>query len=135
MRAAGLALAPTFIPFTPWTTREGYREFLARSRTSTWPTRGAHSTGDPAADSGRLAAAGTAGSAGDGRAVRRARPVLSVAQQRPRRGRALRAHPEIIKREERRRASRSEIFRKIWDMAQAAPGPSRRCRRGRPSRI
>jgi radical SAM superfamily enzyme YgiQ (UPF0313 family) len=28
MRAAGLALAPTFIPFTPWTTRESYREFL-----------------------------------------------------------------------------------------------------------
>jgi radical SAM superfamily enzyme YgiQ (UPF0313 family) len=28
MRRAGLALAPTFIPFTPWTTRESYREFL-----------------------------------------------------------------------------------------------------------
>jgi radical SAM superfamily enzyme YgiQ (UPF0313 family) len=28
-RAAGLALAPTFIPFTPWTTRESYRELLA----------------------------------------------------------------------------------------------------------
>jgi radical SAM superfamily enzyme YgiQ (UPF0313 family) len=28
MRAAGLALSPTFIPFTPWTTMEGYREFL-----------------------------------------------------------------------------------------------------------
>ena len=27
-RAAGLALAPTFIPFTPWTTRESYRELL-----------------------------------------------------------------------------------------------------------
>jgi radical SAM superfamily enzyme YgiQ (UPF0313 family) len=27
-RAAGLALSPTFIPFTPWTTRESYREFL-----------------------------------------------------------------------------------------------------------
>ena len=29
LRSAGLALAPTFIPFTPWTTRESYRELLA----------------------------------------------------------------------------------------------------------
>jgi hypothetical protein len=28
MRAAGLPLSPTFIPFTPWTTRESFREFL-----------------------------------------------------------------------------------------------------------
>lgn len=27
-REAGLTLAPTFIPFTPWTTRAGYRELL-----------------------------------------------------------------------------------------------------------
>jgi radical SAM superfamily enzyme YgiQ (UPF0313 family) len=27
-RSAGLTLAPTFIPFTPWTTRESYRELL-----------------------------------------------------------------------------------------------------------
>ena len=27
-RATGLALTPTFIPFTPWTTRESYRELL-----------------------------------------------------------------------------------------------------------
>ncbi|HET8549323.1 MAG TPA: radical SAM protein, partial [Bryobacteraceae bacterium] len=27
-RDAGLTLAPTFIPFTPWTTRAGYRELL-----------------------------------------------------------------------------------------------------------
>ena len=27
-RTAGLTLAPTFIPFTPWTTRQGYRELL-----------------------------------------------------------------------------------------------------------
>jgi len=27
-RAAGLALAPTFVPFTPWTTRESYRDLL-----------------------------------------------------------------------------------------------------------
>ncbi|HSL23432.1 MAG TPA: CUAEP/CCAEP-tail radical SAM protein [Vicinamibacterales bacterium] len=27
-RAAGVALAPTFVPFTPWTTLEGYRELL-----------------------------------------------------------------------------------------------------------
>ena len=28
-RAASLPLAPTFVPFTPWITAEGYREFLA----------------------------------------------------------------------------------------------------------
>ena len=28
-RSVGLALAPTFIPFTPWTTRDQYREMLA----------------------------------------------------------------------------------------------------------
>lgn len=28
MRSAGLTLSPTFIPFTPWTTRESYRELL-----------------------------------------------------------------------------------------------------------
>ena len=28
-RAAGIALAPTFVPFTPWTTREGYRALLS----------------------------------------------------------------------------------------------------------
>ena len=28
MRAVGLAMSPTFIPFTPWTTRESYRDFL-----------------------------------------------------------------------------------------------------------
>ena len=28
MRAAGLAISPTFIPFTPWTTRQSYRDFL-----------------------------------------------------------------------------------------------------------
>src|SRR5262249_53677521 len=28
MRAAGLPISPTFIPFTPWTTADGYRVFL-----------------------------------------------------------------------------------------------------------
>jgi hypothetical protein len=28
MREAGLTLAPTFVTFTPWTTRAGYRELL-----------------------------------------------------------------------------------------------------------
>src|SRR5579872_5867398 len=28
MRSADLAMSPTFIPFTPWTTAESYREFL-----------------------------------------------------------------------------------------------------------
>ena len=29
LRREGLTLSPTFIPFTPWTTREGYRDLLA----------------------------------------------------------------------------------------------------------
>ncbi len=29
-RKLGLILCPTFIPFTPWTTREGYRDFLKK---------------------------------------------------------------------------------------------------------
>ncbi len=29
-RQAGIALAPTFVPFTPWTTLEGYRRLLVR---------------------------------------------------------------------------------------------------------
>jgi radical SAM superfamily enzyme YgiQ (UPF0313 family) len=29
VRSTGLTLSPTFIPFTPWTTRESYRELLA----------------------------------------------------------------------------------------------------------
>ena len=40
MRAADLALAPTFIPFTPWTTRQSYREFSANAaRTWNWRSR------------------------------------------------------------------------------------------------
>jgi radical SAM superfamily enzyme YgiQ (UPF0313 family) len=30
LREVGLTLAPTFIPFTPWTTRESYRQLLAQ---------------------------------------------------------------------------------------------------------
>jgi radical SAM superfamily enzyme YgiQ (UPF0313 family) len=29
-RSAGVTLAPTFVPFTPWTTREGYADLLAQ---------------------------------------------------------------------------------------------------------
>jgi hypothetical protein len=32
MRAASLALAPTFVPFTPWTTRESYLDLLRTIR-------------------------------------------------------------------------------------------------------
>ncbi len=37
-RRVGLALAPTFIPFTPWTAREQYRELLALSMNWIWWT-------------------------------------------------------------------------------------------------
>src|ERR1019366_712159 len=46
-------------------------------------------TGDPAADSGRLVAAGASGDSPDGGIVRRAGALLSLAQCRPRGGRAV----------------------------------------------
>ena len=58
-REIGLTLQPTFVPFTPWTTLENYRELLALLRENDLDRkRGADSTGDSAADSGGVAFAG-----------------------------------------------------------------------------
>ena len=72
---------------------------------------------------------------GDGPAVRLRGPVLPLAERDARLDALCAAIQETIKREERRRTPRLEIFRKIWDLAQAASCPStcrwrraRRCR-------
>jgi len=44
MRAVGLAMSPTFIPFSPWTTRASYREFLRALVELGWPPRSRRSS-------------------------------------------------------------------------------------------
>jgi radical SAM superfamily enzyme YgiQ (UPF0313 family) len=123
-RTVGLPLAPTFIPFTPWTTRDSYRSSLR--------------------DLANLDLAGEV--APIQLAIRLLIPEGSLLLELPEiRGliepydpRAL-AYPwrnsdpaldrlctsiqELIKQQERRRASRTEIFRLIWDLAGAGPFP------------
>jgi radical SAM superfamily enzyme YgiQ (UPF0313 family) len=124
MRAAGLPMAPTFIPFTPWTTRESYGRFLR--------------------DLAELHVVEQV--APIQLAIRLLIPEGSLlmelpevrARVEPFDPRAL-AYPwrnwdpeldplaaaiqETIKREERRQAGRGEIFRRIWDLAQAGDFP------------
>ena len=120
MRAVGLPLAPTFIPFTPWTTMAGYRAFLQT-----------------------LVELDLAGQVAPIQlAIRLLVPegslLLEVPEIRglvgPFNGRGLcypwrSADPELdglsaaiqdtVRREERRKAARFEIFRAIWDLAGA----------------
>ena len=124
MRAAALPLSPTFIPFTPWTTRASYREFLRE-----------------------LADLGLAGQMAPIQlAIRLLIPegslLLELAEVRRMiglfDGRGL-CYPwrnpdpamdarcaeiqALIKVEEKRRAGREEVFRRIWDLAQAGEFP------------
>ena len=118
-------MSPTFIPFTPWTTRESYREFLR-----------ALAELDLAAQVAPIQLA-----------IRLLIPegslllelpevramiepfdprglVLSVAATPiPASTRCARAIQETIKREERRKTPRAQIFRKIWDLASAGEFP------------
>ncbi len=124
MRATGLELAPTFIPFTPWTTLEGYREFLRALVDLELAERVAPIQ----------------------LAIRLLLPEGSLLLQQPEMRaiikpfdtRAL-CYPwhnadgrldvlccsiqELIKRQERRSKSRWEIFRQIWDLAEAGEFP------------
>jgi radical SAM superfamily enzyme YgiQ (UPF0313 family) len=124
MRAVDLPLSPTFIPFTPWTTAESYREFL-----------------------GALVKLGLAAQVAPIQlAIRLLIPEGSLlldlpevrAMIQPFDPRAL-SYPwhnrdtavdtlcasiqETIKREERHHASRPEIFQKIWDLAEGGAFP------------
>ncbi len=123
-RAAGLPLSPTFIPFTPWTTLDGYRSFLRE-----------------------LAELGLAGQVAPVQlSIRLLIPAGSLLMELPEiRGmvepfdpRALcypwrhrdpevdrlsAAVQETVKREERRKTTRAEIFRKIWDLSRGGEFP------------
>jgi radical SAM superfamily enzyme YgiQ (UPF0313 family) len=124
MRAAGLPMAPTFIPFTPWTTLESYREFLRALvdldlTDQVAPVQLAIRLLLPEG-SLLLEVPEIRGMIEpfDARALcyrwRNADPRLD----------ALHASiQESIKRDERRRKGRAEIFRGIWDMAQAGEFP------------
>ncbi len=124
MGAHDLPMAPTFIPFHPWTTRRSYREFLMA-----------------------LAKAGLAGQVAPVQlAIRLLLPEGSLLLELPEVRRMIepfdsrglcypwrhrdpevdelwRSIQETVKREERRRAPRDQIFRKIWDQAGAGEFP------------
>jgi radical SAM superfamily enzyme YgiQ (UPF0313 family) len=124
MRAAGLGLSPTFLPFTPWTTIDGYRAFLRE-----------------------LLQLGLAAEVAPIQlAIRLLLPAQSLLLELPEvrgiiepfdpRGLCYPwRHPdaavdalctaiqETIKRAERKRLGRGEIFRKIWDLAGAGEFP------------
>ncbi|HYW43850.1 MAG TPA: CUAEP/CCAEP-tail radical SAM protein [Bryobacteraceae bacterium] len=124
MRASGLPLSATFIPFTPWTTRESYREFLRA-----------------------LVDLDLAGEVAPIQlAIRLLIPEGSLLLDLPEVRRIIQpfdpqglCYPwrnpdpwldslcariqETIKREEQRRTGRVEIFRRIWDLAQSGPFP------------
>jgi radical SAM superfamily enzyme YgiQ (UPF0313 family) len=123
-REAGVALSPTFLPFTPWTTLESYREFLRD-----------------------LAALGLAEQVAPIQlAIRLLIPEGSLMLELPEvRGRIEPFDPrglcypwrhedprvdelcagiqQTIKREERRKTQRAEVLRQIWDLAGAGDFP------------
>jgi radical SAM superfamily enzyme YgiQ (UPF0313 family) len=124
MRAADLALSPTFIPFTPWTTRQSYREFLRTLLRLELADRVA-----PIQLAIRLLI--TQGSLllelPEVRAI--IGPFDPSALTYPWRNKdaaldgLAAAAQRTVAREERRAAPRIEIFRKIWDLAEAGPWP------------
>jgi hypothetical protein len=131
-RAAALPLSPTFIPFTPWTTRQAYREFLRALVDLDLADQVA-----PIQLAIRLLIP-------EGSLLLELPEIRAIIE--PFDPRAL-CYPwrnpdpaldplcasirETVLREERRRAPRIEIFRQIWTLAQAgdfpvdAPMPSR----------
>ena len=124
MRAIGLPLAPTFIPFHPWTTWEGYRAFLRTLveldlHTQIAPIQLAIRLLIPEG-SLLLELPEVRGLVGffDPRALsypwHNPDPALDALCSRMQ---------ETIKREEKRRAPRAEIFRQIWDLAQSGEFP------------
>jgi len=124
MRAAGLTLSPTFIPFTPWTTRQSYRDFLRALLDLELADQVA-----PIQLAIRLLI--TQGSLllelPEVRAA--VGPFDPSALTYPWRNQdaaldALAAEAQrTVAREDRRAATRMEIFRKIWDMVETGPWP------------
>jgi len=128
-RATGLMLSPTFIPFTPWTTDESYRRFLAELIELDLVEQVA-----PIQLAIRLLIP-------EGSLLFDVPEIREIVEgfdsqalcypwRSPLDGLCA-SIQELIKREERRRAGRAEIFRGIWDLAeggafpQQAPRPAR----------
>jgi radical SAM superfamily enzyme YgiQ (UPF0313 family) len=124
MRAAGLPLAPTFIPFTPWTTLASYREFLRALVDLELVEQVA-----PVQLTIRLLLP-------EGSLLLQLPEIRAMIEPFDARGLCYRWHnadsrldalcvltQETIKREERRGRSRWEIFRKVWDLAEAGEFP------------
>jgi hypothetical protein len=124
MRAAGLPLAPTFIPFTPWTTLESYREFLRALVDLELVEQVA-----PVQLAIRLLLP-------EGSLLLQLAEIRALIEPFDARGLCYRwqnpdsrldvlhaSIQETIKREERRRKGRWEIFRKVWELAQAGEFP------------
>ncbi|SPE38015.1 Radical SAM domain protein [Candidatus Sulfopaludibacter sp. SbA3] len=124
MREAGLALAPTFIPFTPWTTRASYADFLRALVELDLADQVA-----PIQLAIRLLIP-------EGSLLMKLPEVRAMVQPFDWKGLCYPWHnrsgevdvlsasiQETIKREERRHAPRIAIFHKIWDLAQAGEWP------------
>jgi hypothetical protein len=124
MRAIGLPLAPTFIPFHPWTTMESHRAFLRTLveldlQTQIAPIQLAIRLLIPEGSLlVELPEIRNVIGLFDPRALyypwRNADPALDGLCSRIQ---------ETIKREEKRRTPRAEIFRQIWDLAQNGEFP------------
>jgi radical SAM superfamily enzyme YgiQ (UPF0313 family) len=124
MRSAGLPMSPTFIPFTPWTTRDSYRDFLRALLDLDLADRVS-----PIQLAIRLLIP-------EGSLLLELPEVRGMIQPFDSRGLCYpwqnsdpsldtlcTAIQDTIKREERRRADRRQIFEKIWDLAQGGVFP------------
>jgi len=124
MRAAGLTLAPTFIPFTPWTTRQGYARFLRELAEldvveQVAPIQLAIRLLIPEGSLMlQLPEVRALVEPFDSRAL-----VYPWRNPDPEMDRWAAAIQETVKRQEARQAGRSEIFRRIWDLVQAGDFP------------
>jgi hypothetical protein len=129
LRSLGLALSPTFIPFTPWTTRESYAQFLQEIVELDLVEQVA-----PIQLAIRLLIP-------KGSLLLDLPEICGIVE--PFDPRAL-AYPwpsaldalstsiqQLIKREERLGTSRAQIFRLIWDLAEGGPFPEGRPRPAR----
>jgi radical SAM superfamily enzyme YgiQ (UPF0313 family) len=124
MRAAGVPLAPTFIPFTPWTTPASYREFLRALVDLELVEQVA-----PVQLAIRLLLP-------EGSLLLQLEEIRAMIEPFDARGLCYRwrhadggldklcaAIQESVKRDERRHKGRWEIFRETWELAQAGEFP------------
>jgi radical SAM superfamily enzyme YgiQ (UPF0313 family) len=124
MREAGLVLAPTFVTFTPWTTRSGYRELLElllelELVEQVAPIQLAIRLLIPAGSRLlELAEVRELVQPFDAKSL-----VYPWKHPDPEMDRLCSELQELVKAEERRKSSRAEIFRKIWERAHDRPLP------------